>query len=94
MEESRWRARLREVNAIRRRREVRTRSTNEEDRLIRRIRLLQAMLTTQEERAAMTGPWDPPPLSEIDLELQVEILQARVDSMEGRRPTSPRIHRL
>ena len=94
MEEQRWRSRLREINLMRRERVVRRRSPEEEDRILRRIRLLQAALTTQEERAAMTGPWTPPPLPDIDPELLLEILQARVDSLEGRRPVSPRIHRL
>ena len=94
MEEQRWRQRLREVNAIRRNRVVRPRTAEEEGRLLRRFRILQAILTTQEERAAMVGPWEPPPPSELDLELQVQILQAKVDSLEGERPVSPRIQKL
>ena len=82
-----------------RRREAERRAAQEEawrpEHLIREIRLLQAMLTTQEERAAMgPGPWEPPPLPDLDLELQLQILQAKRDLLAGRRPKSPSIPRL
>lgn len=94
MDERNRREYLRELRVVHHRRVHRVRSAAEEAYLLQRIYILRMVLSTDEERVEMARGWVPPPLPDLDLELQRQILQARVDTLEGRRPISPRIPRL
>ena len=72
----------------------RRRTAAEEEGFLQIVRHLQFQLATPEEMDEMHRTRVLPPISEIDLELQVQILAAKLATKEGRRPSSPRIPRL